>query len=260
MLPSRIEALLAGARGKNETIGRSGAQVLVYDDCVLKLQPCGVEAENEARMLRFLHGKAPVPAVYAEAEEAGMHYLLMERCAGEMACAPSYMENPPLQCEMLAAGLRALWQVDARECPSDQRLARKLVAARYNVEHGLVDTENMEPETLGPGGFASPAALLEWLERNRPAEEETLSHGDYCLPNVFGCGARVSGYIDLGKAGVADKWCDIALCCRSLSHNFAGRYGGRTYPDYDGTRLFRALGIAPDWEKIRYYLLLDELF
>lgn len=25
-------------------------------------------------------------------------------------------------------------------------------------------------------------------------------------------------------------------------------------------RLFEELGMAPDWEKIRYYILLDELF
>ena len=33
---------------------------------------------------------------------------------------------------------------------------------------------------------------------------------------------------DLGRAGIADKWCDIALCYRSLTHNYDGSYGGRS--------------------------------
>ena len=59
------------------------------------------------------------------------------------------------------------------------------------------------------------------------------------------------------------RWCDIALCYRSLSHNYSGRYKPipkDTVSDYDDMLLFRELGIAPDWEKIRYYILLDELF
>lgn len=64
----------------------------------------------------------------------------------------------------------------------------------------------------------------------------------------------------MGRSGIADKYQDIALCYRSLKNNLAGRYGGRAYKDFDAGMLFRALDIAPDWDKIRYYILLDELF
>ena len=90
-----------------------------------------------------------------------------------------------------------------------------------------------------------------------------FSHGDYCLPNIFGIRDKVTGYIDLGRAGISDKWCDIALCYRSLSHNYSGKYQQHqknTYPGYDELLLFRELDIEPNWEKIRYYILLDELF
>ena len=73
-------------------------------------------------------------------------------------------------------------------------------------------------------------------------------------------GERLTGFIDLGKTGRADKWCDMALCCRSLSSNLAGRYGGRPRHDFDPKRLFDVLGMDMDEEKIRYYILLDELF
>ena len=43
-------------------------------------------------------------------------------------------------------------------------------------------------------------------------------------------------------------------------HNFDGIYGGKKYEDFNPDILFEALGIEPDWEKIKYYRLLDELF
>jgi kanamycin kinase/aminoglycoside 3'-phosphotransferase-3 len=60
--------------------------------------------------------------------------------------------------------------------------------------------------------------------------------------------------------GIADKYQDIALCCRSLKKNLAGAYGGSVRGEIDDKLLFDNLGIAPDYEKIRYYILLDELF
>jgi len=80
------------------------------------------------------------------------------------------------------------------------------------------------------------------------------------MPNLFLNKDRFSGFIDLGNCGIADKYQDIALCYRSLLHNFAGVYTGKAYPKLDEEMFFKELGIEPDWEKIRYYILLDELF
>lgn len=88
-----------------------------------------------------------------------------------------------------------------------------------------------------------------------------LTHGDYCLPNILTDGKKITGYIDLGKTGPADRWQDLALCMRSLRSNFNGRYnGGHAHKGYDDRMLTDALGIPVDEEKQRYYLLLDELF
>jgi aminoglycoside phosphotransferase len=59
---------------------------------------------------------------------------------------------------------------------------------------------------------------------------------------------------------IRDKWNDIALCYRSLKHNFDGTYGGKVYKDFNPDILFEKLEIEPDWDKINYYILLDELF
>ena len=144
--------------------------------------------------------------------------------------------------------------MDTTGCPSPNILDDKLREAEYRVANGLCDTQNVEPGTYGPGGFSSPAALLSWLKENRPQESPVFSHGDYCLPNIFVKGLKISGFLDLGRSGISDPYQDIALCYRSLRCNF------QNDPTFRPESLFEALELTPDWSRIRYYILLDELF
>lgn len=258
-LPESIQKHLQGEAYETDRIGMSDSSVLLFRDRVLKIQENTREAENEYRMMRWLDSRLPVPRICAYEVQDGKSYLLMDKCPGEMACSEKYMSDPVLQTELLAQGLKNLWKTDISGCPSDWRLKYKLKQAGFNVKHGLVDMDNTEPGTFGKDGFADPEALLDWLYENQPLEEPVLSHGDFCLPNLFFDGSTVH-YIDLGRTGIADKWCDIALCYRSLSHNYDGSYGGQRHAGLDDMLLFRKLGLEPDWEKIRYYILLDELF
>ena len=92
-------------------------------------------------------------------------------------------------------------------------------------------------------------------------EDIVFTHGDFCLPNVFVENNRISGFIDLGKMGPADRWQDIAIALRSLEHNFAGHYnGGKKYFDFTHQMLLEELELDMDYDKFRYYILLDELF
>ena len=50
-------------------------------------------------------------------------------------------------------------------------------------------------------------------------EYETLIHGDYCLPNILVKNDKISGFIDLGDAGLGDPWRDYAWCIWSLEYN-----------------------------------------
>ena len=113
----------------------------------------------------------------------------------------------------------------------------------------------MEPETFGKDGFSSPEELLTWLEDNRPKEDIVLTHGDFCLPNVFIDEDKISGFIDLGKMGPADRWQDLAVVLRSLRHNFSGKYSdGKPYCEFEPQMLLDELGIEMDETKYKYYL------
>lgn len=260
-LPERIRAAVGDRELVSDDVGMSEACVLTCGDMVLKIQPDGEEGVREYQMLQWLKGKAPVPDVLEYERQAGKTWLLMSRAPGQMSCETAYIERPELLIRILAEGLRALWSIDISDCPYRSDLDVKLKSAERNVECGLVDMENVQPDTFGEDGFQNPQELLSWLTEHRPPEELVFSHGDYCLPNVFASGEAFSALIDLGRAGVADRWQDIALAYRSLRDNLSGKYSGMPVnPDFPAERLFDELGLEPDYEKIRYYILLDELF
>lgn len=259
-LPENIRKLVNITDSRTEDIGKSGASVLMFRDKVLKIEERGEEAEHEIQVMEWLDGKLPVPKVIYQEKQDGMQYFLMSKVPGEMSCSEGYLQAAEKLVNILAEGLQMLWKVDLADCPFTCGLDQKLRMAAYNVEHGLVDVEDTQPETFGENGFESPQKLLDWLAQNRPEEDLVFSHGDFCLPNIFIQNGKISGFIDLGQAGAADRYQDIALCYRSLQNNLAGKYGGRAYESVRPELLFEKLGLKPDWEKIKYYILLDELF
>lgn len=259
-LPNKIETYMSGRKYTLDQVGLSGSRVYLFDDMVLKVQPESVESQNELQMLQWLFGKIPVPQIIEHISENNNSYILMTRCAGKMSCDEEYMNDPHKQAQMLAQVLQQLWSIYIADCPCSWPLEQRLQAAAENVAAGKVDMADAQPDTYGPGAFQGPEELLRWLIDNKPEEQQVLTHGDFCLPNVMLDKCGLSGLIDLGKAGISDPWQDIALCYRSLSNNYGGVYNGRSYPGFKNEMLFDALGIKPDWDLIRYYILLDELF
>ena len=242
-----------------DSIGLSGASIAVYEDMVLKCEPQTEESENHIAMLSWLDGRIPVPHILETVVQDGWRWTLMTRIRGEMACSDAFRADPHRLVQVLAGAMRSLWQNDVTDCPVDQSPEAKLTRARKIVEAGQVDMSLVDPETFGEDGFSSPAELLGWLEEHKPAFEPVLTHGDFCLPNVFLHDWKLTGFLDLGRAGMGDKWTDIAILWRTLRDNFGGHYGAAV-PGFHPDALFAALGIEKDEERLRYYLLMDELF
>ena len=96
--------------------------------------------------------------------------------------------------------------------------------------------------------------IVEWLDGQILVPEIPV----YCVEDgtAFTLMSRIHG-----KMGPADRWQDIAIALRSLNHNSVGFYnGGKKYFDFTNQMLLDELGIEMDYDKYRYYILLDELF
>lgn len=233
-----------------DDVGRSHSRVLKFDNFVLKINP----SDNEYSVYRWLSGRLNVPKV-VDYLPGDICYLLMERLGGRMLCCDYFYKRPSLLIKTVCYALKTLWKVDVSDCPFDSSPEAKLLLAKKNIEDKVVD---MNPDN----GFSSPEELYSWLCNNIPASyDRCLTHGDFCLPNIFVSPRGKVSFIDVGLSGVGDKYCDIAICLRSLKQNAEGKYRDNVKVfDFNQDEFFKELGIEPDWERIRWYTLLDELF
>jgi aminoglycoside 3'-phosphotransferase-1 len=84
-----------------------------------------------------------------------------------------------------------------------------------------------------------------------PLAPPVVTHGDFSLDNILIADSVVSGCIDVGRAGLADRYQDIAILWNCL-----GDFGPHLQ-----RRLLAALGEASgDRARIDFHVLLDELF
>lgn len=197
---------------------------------------------------------ALIPHIIAYAEEARQSALLLSAIPGVMACDPACANDLPALARRLGEGLRLIHATPITHCPQDQRLDVKLAEAQRRVEAGLVDADDFD---AGRQGRTADDLLREALA-TRPANENLVfTHGDYCLPNIFLSqaephAAQICGFVDWGRAGVADRYQDLGIATRSMEYNFG--------PGWEAP-FWEAYGIADiDRAKVTYYRLLDEFF
>lgn len=148
----------------------------------------------------------------------------------------------------LAEHLRALHAVPAEECPFNSAHTLRLSEARKRMEAGEVDLGDFDPERAGWTAERVWAQMTAML----PIEPDpVVTHGDCSLDNILLEDGKVTGLIDLGRVGVADRYQDLAILWNGLGDFGAGLQA----------RLFTAYGIAePDIRKLRFHLALDEFF
>lgn len=252
-LPPELSRVLPAARWEEVRVGESGAAVYRSTRFVVKVVPSGVTAPAtlfaEKERLRWFAGRVPVPAVVAYHRDATGEYLAMTRLPGIDLSHDDARVHAARNAKLLARALRELHALPIRECPFDTSLRVALAEGRERVLAGLVDEDDFDDERAG----RSAADVWRELVRTRPAHEDlVVTHGDACLPNVLVSGEFVEGFIDVGRAGIADRHVDLALAARSLTHNYGAAFADLFLDTYG-----RAL---VDEGKLAYYRLLDELF
>ena len=229
-----------------QTIGESGA--LVYragDKHFIKSEPISPLAElpGEIERLRWLDATGlRCPAVIDVTKHADRHWLLMTAVPGQDLSSTSEIPAD-IAVPLVAGALRQLHALDPPTCPFDHRSSIRVAEASARYEAGLYDGDDPD------NGPADHARLL----ADVPSSEDlVVTHGDACFPNFMADDGRFTGFIDCGRLGVADRYQDLALACRSLSWN----YGAASIPAF-----LEAYGITePDEAKLAWYTLLDEFF
>lgn len=222
------------------------------DDVVVKVAPAGEgadELEAESARLAWLDGRVAAPELLAFERHDARAWLVTAALDGSPASEPHQLVDGAALATALAGAVRSVHDLDPATCPFDVGLAWRTHEAERRVASGRVDPARFEPAYQR----YSPERLLSlWRASDGGAEDAVVVHGDVTLDNVLVDDGRVTGLVDWGRCGVADRYVDLALVARSLA-----RVAG---PDVVFA-FFEAYGLdGPDLAKVDFYVLADEFF
>lgn len=199
----------------------------------LKTAPKGA-LETEARLTRYFHSKGLSAEVLSYVQDE-QDWLLTRKIAGEDCIHTQYLADPKRLCDTTAALLRQLHDIAPTDCPVPHRTESYLetVARNYRMEH--YDT------SLFPDNWGYRSAEEAWnvVQSVGPyLKEDTLLHGDYCLPNILLDNWQFSGFIDLGCGGIGDRHIDLFWDVWTLQFNLkTNAYADRFLDAYGRDRI-----------------------
>jgi aminoglycoside 3'-phosphotransferase-2 len=247
-LPDAIVPILEGAEVEELSVGNSRDRVYRIQAGETYFLKVGLELRAEHNKLLWLEGRVPVPRVVHYEIKGGNHYLLTTGLEGEMA----HTLNLPKEriVELLAEGARFWHKLPTEDCPFDCTIDVQIDIARRNMERGSIDEDNFELHRHG----RKMRELFADLLVNLPEKEDlVVTHGDYCLPNILinPDTEEITGFVDVGRVGVSDRYQDLALCSRSIGWNM-----GQTWIE----PFMEAYGLRMNKAKYNFYTLLDEFF
>jgi aminoglycoside 3'-phosphotransferase II len=254
-LPTELQRQLSSCRAERVHIGESGNAVFRLwrsgePPLFLKIgvDAGGTDIRAEAERLRWLATRAPVPRLIGLLEDHNRAFMLLEALPGRNG-VDAARDQPREVVVGLAKALDSLHAQPIGGCPFDQRIDAQIARAEERTRLGLVDESDFDQERQG----RHATELLPELRHAPPDEGDlVLTHGDACLPNVIFEHGKFVGFVDVGRAGVAGRYQDLALAARSIAYNLGPAC---VQPFFD------AYGVtSPDERLLHYYRLLDEFF
>lgn len=252
--PPALLSRLDPASATEDAKGRLGNRVIRVVDRVagptyLKVGSgdAAKDLRAEAARLEWIGDRLPVPKPLYVGETAET-FLLLTAIPGRPSHECLDALGPRAVVELFATALRAVHGIPTVDCPFDHVYDREIAAAEQRLDHGVVDKEAFEQATGD-----QPDVVLEWLKSHGDLlTDMVFTHGDYALPNLLVNGGQVSGLLDWGIAGVADRHRDFMSAELTLRRNVGDTWAPLFYEIY-GTR-------DVDRERIRFYWLLDQFF
>lgn len=257
-LPPSLAAQLAGRTWRRSLVGQAGASVYRLHrpgvaDLYLK-RGTGAAANtvvDEMSRLRWLAGTLPVPTLVHFECTVNEAWLLTSAIPGRTAYQwlVDHSERATQIVTALACFMARMHALPVQQCPFNADHSLRLADARRRIDAGLVDETDFDEAREGW------TAEDVWQEMTRLlplSPDPVVSHGDFSLDNILlDAEERVTGLIDLGRVGIADRYQDLAILWNCL-----GEFGPNAQ-----RQLFTAYGIAtPDERRLAFHLCLDECF
>lgn len=203
---------------------------------------------DERDRLVWAGPRLPVPEVLDCGRIGDVTYLVTLGLPGVDAAKPGPKTRPAKTARALGEGLRRLHETPAHDCPFQVSIDRLAAVALENLRAGRLGL----PRDPANHRARLSRQVAERILADPPSSDEAvLCHGDYCAPNALLQGAEVTGFVDLGLLGVADRWRDIAVGSWSAAWNFGDKCEAAFLDGY---------GIEPDPARLRFFRVVFDLY
>lgn len=213
--PQEFHSILNGSQNFDSSCSPQAKVYFVDNKCgyFIKIAKKG-ELEREALMTRYFN-RFGLSARFLSYVSNEQDYLLTEKIVGDDCITDKYLRQPQRLCDKIAESLLMLHSLDISDCPINhtevylQTAEKSYINNSYNKEHF-------------PDSFGYTSAQEAWgvVQRFKHLlKNDTLLHGDYCLPNIILNNWKLSGFVDLSNSGVGDRHVDIFWALWSLWFN-----------------------------------------
>ncbi|WP_375428278.1 APH(3') family aminoglycoside O-phosphotransferase [uncultured Sphingomonas sp.] len=256
-VPDGLAALVAGYDWGRDLVGESGSSVRrlhAPERPTLYLKhganEIGPQIIDEFARLAWLAKHMPVPRIRRFIAAPADAWLLTDALPGRTA-HQRLVDEPErgrLIVVAIIAFLKRLHAIPPDHCPFNAAHPLRLAHAHERMVAGEVDRDDFGDDHAG----WSTERLWDHMTAFLPFEPDpVVTHGDWSLDNILLDGDRVAGCIDIDRAGIADRYQDLAIL-----HDCLGEFDPSLRDE-----MWRAYGIArPDRRKIDFHLALDEFF
>lgn len=158
-------------------------------------------------------------------------YMLTEKISGNDCIYYKYLQNPKKLCDTIAEQLVFLHSINPKDCPIKNHTENYLKTAFSNYKSENYD----KSQFLDSFGYKNEEEALKVIEQNKHLlSNDTLLHGDYCLPNIILDNWNFSGFIDLDSGGIGDKHVDIFWGIWTLYYNLKTEKYAKRFIDVYG--------------------------
>lgn len=254
-LPESLQSIIDEYKWASASDGASGAAVYRLDAPgrpTMYLKHGTADQSDhlvgEMARLTWLAGRLPVPRVRNFVLVPGHAYLLTEEISGQNAY--SFLKQQPENAVKivtdLAGFLRGIHSLALADCPFRAGHEILMAEARRNIDLGLVDAGDFDDDRQGNSPEKVWAEMVGLLPLHF---ESVFTHGDFTLDNVLLSEGGVTGCIDVGGAGAADPYQDLAAMWSALAE--FGSDLQRTFISSYGIQV-------PDARKLQFHLSLGE--
>ncbi|MFD5574381.1 APH(3'') family aminoglycoside O-phosphotransferase [Streptomyces cadmiisoli] len=245
------------------TTGESGAFVFRsadagrYAKCVPVADTADLAAERDR--IVWLSAQAVPGSAVLDWYDTGAGACLVTSAVSGIPADQLSAEDRRGAWDRIADAVRRLHEVPVSQCPFHWGLDTMIALARDVVAREAVNPQFLpfEQQHTPPTDLLTRLAQQAPQRRAQEAHDTVVCHGDLCLPNIMlnPQTLDVSGFIDLGRLGQADRYADLAV----LLTNARETWTDEEQAQAADVAFAERYGIALDHDRLRFYRHLDPL-